>query len=301
MKNLKSHSALMKPTLSVVVGSHNARASIGECLTALESQQKGAEVEIIVVDNSTDGTAETIRRQFPKVKLVRSPTSDFIPELWGIGIDQSAGDIIAITTAHCVPNKNWIEEILKAHETPYPGIGGAIENDESAGLVEWAVYFCRYSHFMLPFPKGTVREIPGDNASYKRWAMDRCETVRRNGFWEPMIHAELRKDGLQLLMTPAIVVRHKKSFSVTAFMKQRFWHGRQFGSTRASDLSPMVRMIYIVFSPLIPVLFLSRITRQVLTKRRHIKEFFLSLPILILFLLSWSTGEFTGYLWAPQK
>ena len=290
-----------KPKLSVVIGSHNAHASVGECLTSLGNQQHGPGVEIIVADNSTDGTAEIVRERFPRVKLIRCPTSTFIPELWEIGINQSHGDIVALTTAHCVPQKDWIREILKTHEATYPGIGGAIENDGSAGPVEWAIYFCRYSPYMLPFSESIVKDIPGDNASYKRWALDRCKDVRRHGFWEPVIHAELRKDGLQLLMTPTIVVHHKKSFSAPGFMKQRFWHGRQFGSARASKLSGIWRVIYIFLSPLIPVVFLSRIVRQVLTKRRHIREFLSSLPILVLFLLSWSTGELSGYLWASEK
>ena len=284
-----------------MIGANNARASIGECLTALESQRNSPEVEIIVMDNSTDGTADIINKQFLNLKLIRSPESRFIPELWEIGINQSVGEIIAITTAHCVPEKNWIEEILRAHESPQVGIGGAIENDGSAGLIEWAIYFCRYSPYMLPFAAGTAKEIPGDNASYKRWALDRCKHVRRNGFWEPFVHAELLKEGLLLLMTPTIVVYHKKSFSLLGFMKQRFWHGRQFGSARASNLSGIWRVIYILLSPLIPVVFLSRITQQILTKRRHIGKFLLSLPILVLFLLSWATGELSGYLWRSRN
>ena len=146
-----------------------------------------------------------------------------------------------------------------------------------------------------------MKDLAGDNASYKRWALDRCKDVRRNGFWEPLVHAELLKDGLELRVTPNIVVYHKKSFSLLGFMKQRFWHGRQFGSARTLNLSGIWRLIYILLSPLIPVVFLSRITRRVLTKSRHIGKFLLSLLILILFLLSWATGELTGYLWRSEN
>jgi glycosyltransferase involved in cell wall biosynthesis len=291
----------LNPRLSIVIGSHNARSSIGECLTVLESQRNGQEVEIIVVDNSTDGTAEIVRKQFQKVKLIRSPALNFIPELWESGINQSAGDIIAITTAHCVPRKNWIEEILKAHEAPYPGIGGAIENEGDGGLVEWAIYFCRYTRYMLPFGEETVDDFAADNASYKRWALDRCRDTRRNGFWEPLIHAELRRNGLQLLMTPAIVVYCKKSFSVLGFIKQRFWHGRQFGRSRALNISGTRRLFFILLSPLIPGVLLSRFARRIFEKKRHFREFLLSLPILTLFLISWSLGEWTGYLWISKN
>jgi len=49
---------------------------------------------------------------------------------------------------------------------------------------------------MLPFKRSFVREIAGDNASYKRQSIDPYEHVWRNGFWEPAVHTELEKAGL---------------------------------------------------------------------------------------------------------
>ena len=283
--------------LSVVIGSQNARLSIRECLSELETQRPIADIEIIVADNSTDGTAEIVRAEFPNVILLKCPSSYFVPQLWEDGINKSRGEIVALLTANCIPWRDWVTSILTAHKDPSPGIGGAIENDGSGGLIGWAVYFCRYSPFMLPFSERIVRDIPGDNASYKRWALDRCKQVRRNGFWEPVIHSELRKDGYQVLLKPTIVVYQRLISTFRIFLRQRFWHGRQFGSTRASYLPRGKRIVYILFSPMIPGIFLIRITRRLLMKKRHFTQFFLSLPILIMFLLSWSLGELSGYLW----
>ena len=290
-----------RPALSVVVGSHNAMASIVECLEALERQRDGLDAEIIVVDNSTDGSDSVIAHRFRSVRLLRLESATFIPELWEAGIRLSTGAVVALTTAHCVPAPNWMRAILKAHEDErYVGIGGAIENDESAGLVDWAIYFCRYAPYMRPFVPHVVQDIPADNASYKRWALERCVNVRQRGFWEPDIHAELRKHGLRLLMLSTIVVRHKRSFSLPGFLIQRFWHGRQFGGARAIRLPTLWWGLYILLSPLIPVAFLYRITRRVAMNKRHMGKLLLSCPILLLFLLSWAAGELTGYLWKPQ-
>ncbi len=282
--------------ISVVVASHNARASIEECLAGLIAQQPEDGAEIVVVDNSTDGTTEIIKQRFSNVRLIVEPPSQLIPELWGTGIRQSAGEIVAITTAHCVPDKDWLTQMLKAHEAQVPAVGGAIENDESAGAIDWAVYFCRYSHYMLPFREGFVSEIAGDNASYKRAHLDRYQHAWHNGFWEPTVHAEFRKAGLRLLLVPSIIIRHKRSFSFWGFMKQRFQHGMQFGGQRASSFSVRKRALYATLSPVIPLVSLVRIVRQVLTKRRHGKQLLISLPILVLFLLAWASGELSGYM-----
>src|SRR5712692_2449512 len=279
------------PRMTVVVASNNARASIRECLAVLTDHGRGSEVDILVVDNSRDGSAEIVKDAFPDTRLIVAPPSALIPELWGLGIRESRGKIVAITTAHFVPARDWASAMLEAQAGAAAAVGGAIESAESASLVDWAVYFCRYSQYMLPFERGHVREIAGDNASYKREHIDRCQHAWRNGFWELAVHAELRKAGLQLLLTPAAVVSHKRSFGLWGFVSQRFWHGMQFGRERASRLPWPARALYIALSPAIPLIYIVRIAKQVFGKRRHRLRFMLALPPLMLFLLAWSCGE----------
>lgn len=284
------------PKLSVVVASQNARHSVGDCLRALEKQQNNGNLEIVVVDNSTDTTREIIEREFPSVKLVKAPTEKLIPELWGIGIKESAGEFVALTTSHFVASEDWTSEILKAQQQPHAGIGGAIENEEHAGVVSWAVYFCRYSPYMLPFGQTEVKDFAADNASYKRRDLERVKDSMRDGFWETFVHKEMLRQGMSLLKTPDIVTYHQKSFTFAGFMNQRFWHGRQFGEARSAEMPPIRRAIFVLLSPAIPLIYLARITRRVLDKKRNVGKFVKSLPILTMFLLSWSLGEFTGYL-----
>lgn len=284
------------PKLSVIVASQNARHSVGDCLRALEKQRNNGDIEIVVVDNSTDTTREIIDREFPSVNLVKAPTEKLIPELWGIGINESAGEFVALTTSHFVASEDWTSEILKAQQQPYAGIGGAIENEEQAGIVSWAVYFCRYSPYMLPFGQTEVKDFAADNASYKRRDLERVKDTMRDGFWETFVHKEMLRQGMLLLKTPDIVTYHQKSFTFRGFMNQRFWHGRQFGEVRSAEMPLIRRAGFVLLSPAIPLIYLARITRRVFDKKRNIGKFVKALPILTMFLLSWSVGEFTGYL-----
>lgn len=289
------------PKLSVVLASQNARASISDCLQTLENQCKSKDIEIIVIDNSTDDTAEIIRRDFPDIILINAAKEHLIPELWGIGIKKSTGEFVALTTTHFVPSENWIAETLLANEADYPGIGGAIENEENANLVSWAVYFCRYSPYMLPFNEIEVEDFAADNASYKRRDLETVKDAMSDGFWENFVHQKMRTAGMKLLKTPKIVVYHRDSFTFAGFMNQRFHHGKQFGNTRAANMTIGKRLIYILLSPSIPFLYLYRISQRVFAKKRNIGKFVLALPILSLFLLSWAAGEFSGYLWKSEK
>lgn len=190
-----------------------------------------------------------------------------------------------------------MKEILAAHrENAYVGIGGAIEIDDRASITDSAVYLCRYARYMRPFEPRVIEDIPADNASYKRWALDGCTDVRARGFWEPDIHAKLNAEGHRLWLTPKIGVRHRGSSAFAEFMSQRFWHGRQFGSSRAGRLPMPLRLAHVLATPLVPVVMLTRIAGQLVGKRRQMGRFLVASPILGIFLISWATGEAFGYL-----
>lgn len=61
----------MKADVAIVIVSYNSAGFIGECLQSVFAQRQNLRQQVIVVDNdSKDGTAELIRREFPEVELV---------------------------------------------------------------------------------------------------------------------------------------------------------------------------------------------------------------------------------------
>src|SRR5579872_4430037 len=64
------------PILSVIVVTWNGKRYALECLNSIQRDQTGLDVEVIVVDNgSSDGTPETIRFLFPRVKLIENESN----------------------------------------------------------------------------------------------------------------------------------------------------------------------------------------------------------------------------------
>ncbi|MCA1553979.1 MAG: hypothetical protein LC737_06340, partial [Chloroflexi bacterium] len=165
-----------------------------------------------------------------------------------------------------------------------------------SSLVDWAVYFVRYTPFMLPFEAGTM-EVPGDNGTYKRAALsDQMNWIATHGFWENEINARLREEKRSLWGDPRIVVYHKRSLTLRGFSRQRFTHGHIFGRMRAARSTRRQRLIYIVSAPAIPAVYLARIVKRLSRKRRHAGRFALSLPLILWFLLCWAAGEWLGLL-----
>ena len=95
------------PLVSVIVRTKNEKYWIGKCLHAIKNQ-KYKNIEIIVVDNlSTDKTIQIIKKNFPRVKIVKYKEKPFLPgKAINLGIKKSKGKFIAIISGHCIP-KNY--------------------------------------------------------------------------------------------------------------------------------------------------------------------------------------------------
>lgn len=279
---------------SVIIASVNGLPTIAECLTALENQQGEHAAEIIVVDRTTDETADYIKTHFPNVKLIKSAEKVGIPELRAIGMKQANGDFLIITEDHCIAPKNWFSEFLKAHEKGYAVVGGAIENASRERLTDWATFLCEYSAFMPPIAAGETEFVAGNNVSYERKAIEQVDDDIKTNYWEYFLQAELRRMNVKFLAVPSIVVNHKKEFGFFYFLSQRFHYSRSFAAMRRSKSSVSQQIFYLLYAPVAPFHLTWRIVQNVLRKKRNMRELLLSLPMLFVFMLVYAFGEFVG-------
>jgi glycosyltransferase involved in cell wall biosynthesis len=290
----QSGTARSEPDLSVVIAAWPNTRGLSSCLESLAAQRDD-QVEVLV---ATSASADTkLEQRFNWVDWLYAPQRLWIPHLWSLGISKACGRIVAITTAHFVPDDDWIAQIRLAHaRLDAAGIGGPIDPPRRGGPVEWATYYLRYSNYCNYRREQTVPEIAGDNASYKRDALQAHHDVIREGFWEPDFHRLLFGDGRTLAFVPEIRVRLATSFGFKQFCSQRLHHGRQFGAARLRGAGAAVRLTRIVSSPLIPGVLLAKIVGRVMRSGRDVVPFVLSLPVLAAFILAWTAGELWGYL-----
>ena len=289
------------PQLSVVVASVYSTRNLEICLNAIIKQIQGKDIEVIVANCCEDDSIQNIVIKYPDTIFIRFPEKTTLPILWGAGIARSTGQIIAVTESTCVVDDHWISAILKAHESSHPVIGGAVEITECRKWVDWAAYFCEYGQFMRPLMEGVANELPGNNVSFKRWVLNKGQEFVENGFWKTYWCRRLREEGIELVSMPSIVVYYKKSYSLIPFLIRRFHHGRCFAGMRVAQSSTLTRAYYVVGSPLLPFLFLVRTISVIVPKKRYLKEFILSVPISVMAIVTWSIGEFWGYLTGAGK
>jgi hypothetical protein len=100
--------------VSVIIVTWNSSAHIGACLQSIKEQTRGIEYEVIVTDNdSKDGTADLIEKEFPWVKLVRNATNDGFGRANNAGAEIATGDVFFFLNDDTQLTENSIQIMLE--------------------------------------------------------------------------------------------------------------------------------------------------------------------------------------------
>lgn len=287
-----------RPSISVIVASYNAQATIRDCLRSLEDQATSVPYEMIVVDSSTDDTAGIVRQEFPAVGLLTSETRRYPGDARNLGIARAKGDILAFTDTDCIAPPDWIARIARAHERSDPAIGGAVRNGNPEHAVAWAAYFCEFSQWMPGAPESKMVEIPTCCLSLKRWAFDAFGPFLEGTYCSDSAFCwKLSAQNLAPLFVPEISVAHINISRFRRFITKTFLHGRSFARVRASEarFSRRTRTAYAAATPCLPPVLLGRVAARVFRRKHFRRQFLRTLPLVALGLTAWSAGEFVGY------
>jgi GT2 family glycosyltransferase len=287
-----------EPEISVVIASYNSKRTVEACLKSLEQQVTPRDYEVILVDSSTDGTGELVERKYPRVIVHRCSERKFAGDARNLGISEARGKLVAFLDTDCEAESDWIEKIVKAHESPYAAIGGAIANGTPDSYVGCAAYFCEFSGWMPGRLPQLMDDIAGANMSYKK------DVFRKYGYFiegtycsDTEFHWRLGKDGLRLRFDPSVQVSHHNIERLGKFLNHEIFHGRCFAKVRmkAQGFSQLRRLMYVAFSPLLPLRLFYKIIRNSIESGTYLRRFLWSSPLVLLGVICWSFGESVGY------
>lgn len=239
-------------------------------------------------------SGENVRRRFPWATFISSPGA-LVPQLWRDGIERSRGRVVALTISQMIPAEDWLEAVVRTHQE-HDAVGGAIDPGDGLRVVDWAEYFCRYARDMRPFAASDDVDLAGDNVAFKRDLLERHREHLTTGYWEPVLHPVLRRDGVVLWHTPEVVVRQGRSAGFAAFARQRLEHGRRYGHQRGEHFSAARNLIGVIAAPVVPLLMTARVQREVWAKRRLRRQAVVALPLIFAFNAVWAYAEARGHL-----
>jgi hypothetical protein len=293
---MESKKANVVPSLTIVIVVLQGRDKLARCLTALGRQENRNDLDIIVTHDERFADLTGLKSSFPDVAFIGAEGRLTYAALRSAGVRMARGGIVAITEDHCMPRKDWAEQIIAAHAgASHAAIGGAVEKAVPDTTLNWALYLADYLRYMNPVPEGPTANLTDCNVSYKCEALNAIAPVWSLEFHEPEVHEALQGRGESLWLSPEVVVYQQRSMGLNEALRDRYAFGRLFGGRRAMTVSPGRRMIYAGSTPLLPALLTGRVIAHGLRKRRHGLKLLQAMALVLLLNSVWAWGEFIGY------
>jgi len=278
--------------LTVIVGSLDAGAHLPHCLESLESACAGLDAEILVIDGSAEAGVERIRQRFASARFIAMPSGTLVPALWGRGLREARGQIVAFTIAQCRVGTDWARSLLDGIRSGAAGVGGPIDVLPGTSATGRATFYLRYSAW-LGSHDGPVAEIAGDNAAYDHAALRAVRNDAAESFWEIEAHARFRELGRTLIMHSGATAWFTDDTGLATMAARRFAHGRHSGAFRVRS-GIRTRWQMILGAPLVPLVLLTRVARRVARARGHLARFVTSLGAFLVLAAAWAAGEAFG-------
>lgn len=278
---------------SVVVASFSGREALAACLTSIVPQSVGAEV--IAAANLSEAECEQLGRLFPDVRLLRSSGNSNVFRLRSLGIAAARGKWIALTEDHCVASPGWLAALREALGERTIVAGPVLPGD-SRRSTDRALFLCEYANLLPPLRTERLSFVSGVNAAYPRAALEQCCDLWQDGFYENEVSDALRSAGHRFAVAPEACVRSRLTMPLRSALAHFYAGGRRFGGYRAVNSAAAVRAIRLLITPAVPLVLLARILRSISERRGCFTASVLGLPVMLVLLLAWASGEATGLL-----
>lgn len=228
-----------RPKVSVIIPVRNEARKIGRCLEAVLAQSVKPHEVIVVDGHSTDNTVENAAK-FP-VKVLYE---DYHNRAGGcqVGIDNAEGEYIAFTDADCIPDREWLESLLKEIDEGVVGVGGRVQ-DIGEGLWVRSVNltlrtFLSGAKSRWGDYRGAVKNlgVGGANGLCLKEALQGVGgfNVTLSGAEDLDIGKKLERAG-KLVYTPDALVLHNHERGLWGFARQAYHYGGWRRESRTWD------------------------------------------------------------------
>src|SRR3989304_8288811 len=220
---------MLRQSVSVIVPAYNSEKTIESCIEALLLQDYQKELyEVIVVDDgSTDNTAQKIKK-FP-VKYIWQKNSG-PASARNNGVTYANGDTILFTDSDCMPDVNWISEMVKPFkDINVMAVKGAYRNkqksivarfaqlefEERFEMLKKAEYIDMVDTYSAGFRKDIFLKMGGFDTSFP---------VANNEDTE--LSYRMSRRGLKMVFNPEAIVYHlNHPDSIKRYARLKFWRG----------------------------------------------------------------------------
>ena len=286
--------------MSVILVSLDAYARLRLTMTALMAQTARRGLEIVIVAPSSDSLnlEEGDMQEFHSFQVVDIGTIRSTGGAVAAGFQRARASVVAYAEEHSYPFPTWAEALLRAHQKPWGAVGAAVAN-ANPGALSWAHLFADFGPCVKPASGGITSHLAWHHVSYKRELLSEYDLEQLGDLLETegFLLRAIENMGRQLYFEPAAESNHVNASTFHGLIQCEFLGGRLFAAARVRHeaWSPARRLLYMLGSPLVPLLRLGRTVREMRRAGRFDQLVPQILPGVLTALLAHCFGEILGY------
>ncbi len=159
-----SNPATETPEVSFIVPCYRSGGTVGRTLSSILGQVTSLGFEILVVESSGDGTAESIRKRFPGVTVHALSSRTYASTARNLGSAQARGRLFAFLDADVVVAPEWLERLHSrlATSSKIKMVSAAVANGNPTA-VSRSLHWIEFSHFLPGLPSGFRAALSSSN------------------------------------------------------------------------------------------------------------------------------------------
>jgi len=238
------------PGVSLIATVLNERGNIAAWLEGILGQQRLPDELIIVDGGSTDGTWEFLQKSsYPFTVVLRQARGASISEGRNLALSLACGEIIAVTDAGTVADRNWLAHLAQALDDPDIDVASGFFIPHATSAWERSLAAAtlpdesdiRWDSFLPSSRSVAVRSSwVRHGFAYPEW-LDYCEDL----IWD----LQLRNAGARFRFVPAAFVKFGVRPTPLAFARQYFLYARGDGKAGLFGKRHLVRYsTYLAFT-----------------------------------------------------
>ncbi|MCP3685664.1 MAG: glycosyltransferase [bacterium] len=216
---------------SIIIPVYNAEKSILKTLEALEKQTTKDFEVIVVNDGSTDNSYKLVKEFKTKLKIRSYSQKNAGPaKARNLGAKNAKGDIVVFTDSDCIPNSNWLEEMLKPFKKKnVVGVEGTYRTLNHDRMIARYVGYEINTNHIRKAKLGNIDFIGTYSAAYRRkefLAVGGFNTLFKSANAEdPELSFRLNQKGYNMVFNPRAQVWHPHPDTLLKYLKQQYGRG----------------------------------------------------------------------------
>jgi hypothetical protein len=288
------------PALTVVLYTPTDYKAIRRTMRHLRAQTIREQLEIMIVAPAVDRVQldPGDQESFHSVRVLAVGPTDTLSIARATAIAQATAPVVVLAEDHSFPEPDWASALLAAYCDGWAAVGPIVLNANPRSPVSWANYLASFGRWTDPAAAGPVDYLPGHNTSYKRDVLLACGAelpwfLEVEGF----LQDAMREKGHRLYLSGTARTHHVNFSLLRPCLNQMFLGGRLYAEHRfrKQQWSVCKRLLYACAAPLIPLVRLYRIVRNMCRSESQRKLLPRILPALFTGLVAHACGEMAGY------